>query len=74
MKKCSFSDTYPFINDQLLRKHTAFEREELKKKFCGGTNSQWARFIVTVALGFDSVPANLFPNYLYRVSTILDLP
>jgi len=74
MKKCSFSDTCPFFNDQLPRKHTAFEREELKKKFCGGPNSQWARFIVAVALGLDSAPGNLFPDHPDRVSTILDMP
>jgi len=74
MKKCSLLDTCPFFNDHLPRKRTVLEREELKKKFCGGGNSQCARFIVAVALGLDSVPENLFPDHLYRVSTILDMP
>jgi len=74
MKKCAFTDRCPFFNDQLPRKHTVREREEMKKKYCGGGNTQCARFMVAAALGFEAVPDNLFPDHFYRVSTILGMP
>jgi hypothetical protein len=74
MKNCSFTESCPFFNDQLPKKRTAQEREELKKKFCGGGNTQCARYIVAAVLGMGAVPENLFPDHLYRVSTILEMP
>jgi hypothetical protein len=74
MKKCSFSERCPFFNDQLPKKRSSREREELKKKFCGGGNTQCARFMVAAVLGLEAVPGNLFPDHLYRVSTILEMP
>jgi hypothetical protein len=74
MKKCAIIDGCPFFNDQLPRIHTAKEREDMKRKFCCGGSSQCARFIVAKALGLEEVPANLFPEDLFRVSTILGMP
>lgn len=75
MKKCSFSERCPFFNDQPPKKRSSREREELKKKFCGGGgNTQCARYMVATVLGLEAVPGNLFPDHLYRVSTILEMP
>ena len=74
MEKCSITNECPFFNDQLPRTQTAKEREDLKKKFCGGGSTQCARFIVAEALGLDEVPVNLFPDDLFKVSIILDMP
>jgi hypothetical protein len=74
MKKCAIIDECPFFNDQLPRMHTAKEREEMKKKFCGGGNSQCARFIVAKAMGLEEVPGNLYPEDHFRISVILGMP
>jgi len=74
MKKCTISDECPFFNDELPRMHTAKEREEMKRKFCGSGSSQCARFIVAKALGLEEVPGNLYPVDLFRVSIILGMP
>jgi len=74
MKKCAITEKCPFFNDQLPRMHTAKEREDLKKKFCGGGSKQCARFIVAEALGLQEVPVNLFPEDLFKVSIILGMP
>ena len=74
MKKCSLTDECPFFNDQLPKMHTAKEREEMRRKFCGGGNSQCARFIVATALGLNEVPGNLLPDDLFKVSIILGMP
>jgi hypothetical protein len=74
MKKCAIIDECPFFNDQLPRMHTAKEREEMKKKFCGGGNSQCARFIVAKAMGLEEVPGNLYPEDHFRINVILGMP
>ena len=73
MKKCSLTDECPFFNDQLPKMHTAKEREDLKRKFCGGGSVQCARYIVAEALGLNEVPVNLFPEDLFKVSVILGI-
>jgi hypothetical protein len=73
MKKCSITDECPFFNDQLPKMHTAKEREDLKRKYCGGGNAQCARYIVAEALGLNEVPGNLFPEDLFKVSVILGI-
>jgi hypothetical protein len=74
MKKCSIIDECPFFKDQLPKMHTAKEREDMRRKFCGGGNTQCARFIVASALGLDEVPGNLLPDDLFKVSIILGMP
>ena len=74
MKKCSITDECPFFKDQLPKMHTAKEREDMRRKFCGGGSTQCARFIVASALGLDEVPGNLFPDDLFKVSIILGMP
>ena len=74
MKKCSLTDECPFFSDQLPKMHTAKEREDMRRKFCGGGNSQCARFIVATALGLNEVPGNLLPDDLFKVSIILGMP
>ena len=74
MKNCAIIDECPFFNDQLPKVHTAKEREDLKKKFCGSGSKQCARFIVAAALGLEEVPGNLFPDDLFKVSVILGMP
>ena len=73
MKKCSITDECPFFNDQLSKRNTAKEREDLKRKYCGGGNATCARYIVAEALGLDGVPGNLFPEDLFRISVILGI-
>ena len=73
MKKCAITDACPFFNDQLPKMHTAREREDLKRKFCGGGSAQCARLIVAEALGLSEVPGNLFPEDLFKVSVILGI-
>ncbi len=53
--------------------HTAKEREDMKKKFCGGGSAQCARFIIAEALGLHEVPVNLFPDDLFKVNVILGI-
>ena len=67
------TDKCPFFNDQLPKLQTAREREEMKKKFCSSGSSQCARFIVAEALGLNEVPANLFPDDLFKVNVILGI-
>jgi len=74
MKKCVITDECPFFNDQLPKMHTAKEREDIKKKFCGSGSTQCARFIVAEALGLSEVPENLFPDDLFKLSIILGIP
>jgi len=74
MTKCTISDECPFFNDELPRMHTAKEREDMKRKFCGSGSSQCARFIVAKAVGVEEVPGNLYPVDLFRVNTILGMP
>jgi len=74
MKKCAITDQCPFFNDELPRMHTAREREQMKRKFCGGGSSQCARYIVAEALGLHEVPGNLFPDDLFKISVILGMP
>lgn len=74
MKKCTFTEQCPFFNDELPRMHTAREREDMKRKFCGGGSTQCARFIVAQALGLEEVPGNLFPNDLFKIGVILGMP
>jgi len=63
----------PFFNDHLSRKHTAKEREDMKRKYTGGGSSQCARYIVAKALGLDEMPGNLFPNDFFKISVILEI-
>jgi hypothetical protein len=75
MKECAIINECPFFNDQLPKMHSAREREDLKRKFCGGGgSSQCARYIVAEALGEQEVPGNLFPQDLYKVNLILGMP
>jgi hypothetical protein len=74
MKNCAIINECPFFNDQLPKVHTAKEREDLKRKFCGSGSKQCARFIVAEALGLEEVPGNLFPEDLFKVSVILGMP
>ena len=75
MRNCELMDDCPFFNDQLAKIYTAKEREDLKRKFCGGGGStQCARYIVAEALGVQEVPSNLFPQDLYKVNLILGMP
>lgn len=74
MKKCTLTEQCPFFNDELPRMHTAREREDMKRKFCGGGSTQCARFIVAQALGLEEVPGNLFPNDLFKIGVILGMP
>ena len=73
MTKCSITDECPFFNDQLSKTLTAKEKENLKRKYCGGGNSSCARYIVAEALGPDEVPGNLFPDDLFKVRIILGI-
>ena len=73
MRRCTITYECPFYNDEMPRNYTAEQRAALKKKFCGGGNSQCARFIVAKALGLDKVPCNLFPNDLYKINVILGI-
>ena len=74
MKECTIIAECPFFNDQLRKIHTAKEREDLKRKFCGSGSTQCARFIVANALGLEEVPGNLFPDDLFKVNLILGMP
>jgi hypothetical protein len=74
MKKCTFTEDCPFFNDQLQKMHTAKEREDLKRKFCGSGSTVCARFIIAEALGLQEVPENLFPEDLFKVNLILGMP
>ena len=73
MKRCTITYECPFYNDELPNTYSAKEREELKKKYCGGGSSQCARFMVARALGLDEVPLNLFPGDLFKVNVILGI-
>ena len=73
MKKCSIADECPFFNDQLSKIHTAKEREDMRRKYCGGGNTNCARYIVAEALGLNEVPENLFPDDLFKLSVILGI-
>ena len=73
MKRCTITSECPFFNDQLPKIYTAKERDDMKRKYCGGGNSQCARFIVAKALGLHEVPVNLFPNDFFKVSVILEI-
>ena len=73
MRRCTITSECPFFNDELSKMHTAKERENLKRKYCGGGNSSCARYIVFEALGLDEVPGNLFPEELFKVSVILGI-
>jgi hypothetical protein len=53
--------------------HTAKDRENMKRKYCGGGNASCARYIVAEALGLDEVPGNLFPDDFFKVSVILGI-
>ena len=52
---------------------TAKDRENMKRKYCGGGNASCARYIVAEALGLDEVPGNLFPDDFFKVSVILGI-
>jgi hypothetical protein len=73
MKKCSITSECPFFNDQLAKMHTAKEREDMKRKYCGGGNISCARYIVAEALGLNEVPGNLFPDDFFKISVILGI-
>ena len=73
MKKCSITSECQFFNDQLAKMRTAKERENMKRKYCGGGNTQCARYMVAEALGLDEVPENLFPDDFFKVSVILGI-
>ena len=51
MRKFSIMSECLFFNDQLSKKFTAKEREDMKRRYCGGGSSQCARYIVAQALG-----------------------
>jgi len=74
MKKCSITSECPFFNDQLSEIKTAKEREDMKRKYCGGGNSQCSRYIIAKALGLNEVPWNLFPNDFIKANIILEIP
>jgi hypothetical protein len=73
MRRCTITSECPFFNDELSKMHTAKEREDMKRKYCGGGSSQCARFIVAKALGLAEVPGNLFPNDFFKISVILEI-
>jgi hypothetical protein len=73
MRRCTITSECPFFNDHLSRKHTAKEREDMKRKYFGGGSSQCARYIVAKALGLDEMPGNLFPNDFFKISVILEI-
>jgi len=73
MRECSIMSECLFFNDQLSKKFTAKEREDMKRRYCDGGSSQCARYIVAQALGLNEVPGNLFPQKLFRVSVILGI-
>ena len=73
MRRCTITNECPFFNDQLSKMHTDKEREDMKRKCCGGGSSQCARYIVAKALGLAEVPGNLFPNDFFKISVILEI-
>jgi hypothetical protein len=69
MTKCEFFSTCTFLRDHM----TAMPKvaESLKVSLCQGHYDSCARYLVTLALGKDKVPDDLFPTQITRVEKII---
>lgn len=69
MPECPSLAKCPFFNDQ-MRELSAI-KELLKRKYCLHDNSLCARFLVSMSLGREFVPADLIPNQEDRARQLI---
>ena len=69
MAECECLSGCLFFNDKMSSMPVL--AEQMKKKYCQGSNDQCARFKVFKALGREKVPMDLFPNQAERVGALI---
>lgn len=69
MADCPSLSRCVFFNDHMAR--IPVTAESMKKRYCRGDNSQCARWQVCKAKGAPSVPADLYPDEMERVETLV---
>ncbi|OGN98375.1 MAG: hypothetical protein A2Y89_04725 [Chloroflexi bacterium RBG_13_51_18] len=69
MAECELLKGCIFFNDKM--KVSDALGEMYKRRFCLGSNSECARYMVFKKLGRENVPPDLFPNMYDRAKRIL---
>jgi hypothetical protein len=69
MADCGSISACPFFNDKM--QNMPGGADLFKQYYCLDDNSKCARYMVSKALGKQSVPSNLFPNQMLRAKQII---
>jgi hypothetical protein len=70
MAECEKVPGCVFFHDRMDK--LPFAAEQMKRRYCLGSNLECARHIVFDALGSEHVPSDLFPNDVRRAERIID--
>lgn len=60
MRECEFLESCPFFNGLLAEKPV--DVEKLKSEYCLTNNLRCARYIITMAVGENKIPEDLYPH------------
>jgi len=69
MADCELLTTCIFFNDHMTEMPTM--STIMKQRYCKGSNSQCARYMVFRNLGREAVPGDLYPSQAERAEEIL---
>lgn len=69
MAECPSFLTCPFYNDKMADKPGM--TGVYKKRYCEGDNSLCARWKVSLTVGKEKVPSDLYPNMMDRAEKII---
>jgi methyl-accepting chemotaxis protein len=70
MAECEMVPGCSFFHDRMER--LPFAAEQMKQKYCLGSNVDCARYRVRCALGREHVPSDLFPHDLKRADRLIE--
>ena len=70
MSYCELLEPCPFFNDELANKPGMSAM--YKKNYCKGDYKNCARYLVSMELGRQNVPPDLYPNMWDRANKIVE--
>lgn len=69
MAACEIIATCMFFNDQMAEMPSM--SNIIKERYCKGSNTNCARYMVFQALGREAVPTDLYPSQVERAEEIV---
>ena len=71
MSDCANVKTCAFFNNKNVKEYS-FVVDAIKEYYCRDSSKKCARYTVSLAVGKENVPLDLFPNEKYRVNEIIN--